>query len=226
MGRFHDKSFPGESAAYRGARDTLLEAEAALRAQTERVAALRRALPPGGAVTQDYVFARVPDGASARLSELFAPGRDTLVLYNFMYGPQAGAPCPLCASMLDSLDGAAPHLAQHLNLAVVARSGVERIAAAASARGWRHLPLLSSAGNSYNADYFGEDAQGNQWPMLNVFRRTSTGIHHCWGSELLYGPREPVQHSRHVDPIWPLWNVLDLTPDGRGKDWLPRLRYD
>lgn len=221
----HSPRFPGESAAYRGARDELLQAEAALRAQTERVAALRRALPPGGPVPRDYAFGRVPDGSAVRFSQLFAPGRDTLVVYSFMYGPGAGAPCPLCTSMLDSLDGAAVHLSPRVNLAVVARTSAERIAAAAAARGWRHLPLLSSADNAYNPDYLAEDAQGNQWPMLNVFRRTPAGIHHTWGSELLHGPREPDQHSRHVDPIWPLWNVLDLTPDGRGTDWLPKLRY-
>ena len=61
--------------------------------------------------------------------------------------------------------------------------------------------------------------------MLNVFRRTEQGLIHTWGSELLYAPRQAGLHSRHVDLIWPLWNVLDMTPAGRGTDWLPRLQY-
>lgn len=225
MGTIHDKAFPGESAAYRAARDTLLAAEAALRKQIEEVAALRRALPPGGAVPCDYRFQAAPGGAPVQMSELFAPGRDTLVLYSYMYGPQAEAPCPLCTSMLDSLDGAAPHLSEHLNLAVVARAPVHRLQAVATQRGWRHLRLLSSGENTYQPDYLGEDAAGNQWPMLNVFRRTERGLIHTWGSELLYAPRQAGLHSRHVDLIWPLWNVLDMTPAGRGTDWLPRLQY-
>lgn len=225
MGSMHDKSFPGESAAYRAARDTLLAAEAALRKQIEEVAALRRALPPGGAVPCDYRFQAAPDGTPVLMSELFEPGRDTLVLYSYMYGPQAPTPCPLCTSMLDSLDGAAPHVAQHVNLAVVARASADKLQAVAAQRGWRHLRLVSSCQNSYQPDYLGEDETGNQRPMLNVFRRTERGLIHTWGSELLYAPRQAGLHSRHVDLIWPLWTVLDLTPAGRGTDWLPRLQY-
>ncbi|WP_448507591.1 DUF899 family protein [Immundisolibacter sp.] len=225
MGSLHDKTFPGESAAYRAARDTLLAAEAALRQQIEAVAALRRALPPGGAVPRDYPFLTVPNGAPVLMSGLFAPGTDTLVVYSYMYSPQATAPCPLCTSMLDSLDGAVPHLGQHVNLAVVARAPVEKLDAVARQRGWRHLRLLSAAQNTYQPDYLAEDDAGNQWPMLNVFRKTAAGVLHTWGSELLYVARPPGLHSRHVDLIWPLWNVLDVTPAGRSADWLPRLHY-
>lgn len=223
MGSLHDKTFPGESAAYRAARDTLLAAEAALRQQIKAVAALRRALPPGGAVPGDYPFLTVPDGAPVLMSGLFAPGTDTLVVYSYMYGPQATAPCPLCTSMLDSLDGAAPHLGQHLNLAVVARAPVENLDAVARQRDWRHLRLLSAAHNTYQPDYLAEDDAGNQWPMLNVFRKTAAGVFHTWGSELLYVARPPGLHSRHVDLIRPLWSVLNVTPTSRGAVCLPRL---
>lgn len=225
MGSLHDKAYPGESVAYRTARDTLLAAEAALRQQLEAVAALRRALPPGGAVPVDYRFLAVPDGTPVAMSELFAPGKDTLVAYSYMYAPQATAPCPLCTSMLDSLDGAAPHLDQHVNLAVVARAPVDKLDAVVRQRGWRNLRLLSAFENTYQPDYLAEDDAGNQWPMLNVFRRTEAGVFHTWGSELLYVARPAGLHSRHVDLIWPLWNVLDVTPAGRGADWLPRLHY-
>jgi predicted dithiol-disulfide oxidoreductase (DUF899 family) len=216
--------FPGESAAYRTARDRLLEAEAELRRQTEAVSAMRRALPPGGPVPQDYVFDE--DGGEVRLSDLFGH-HDTLVVYSFMF-PRAlddDAPCPSCTSILDSLDGAARHLTQRIAVAVVAKSPAPRIRAYAQERGWRHLRLLSSAGNDYNRDYQAQTPDGAQTPILNVFTRSDGQLRHFWGSELLHAPREPGQDPRHVDFIWPIWSVLDLTPEGRGTDWSPSREY-
>ena len=214
--------FPGESSEYRAARDRLLEAEIDLRRRTEAVAAMRRELPPGGAV-EDYVF-EGEDGP-VRLSELFG-GHGTLVVYSFMYGPAVERACPSCTSILDSLDGAAPHLEQRLGLAVVARSPLERIQAHARDRGWRHLRLLSSAENDYNPDYLAEAPDGSQLPMLNVFTRAGGEVRHFWGTELLHTPFDAGQGPRHVDFIWPIWNVLDTTPEGRGTDWEPRLEYE
>jgi predicted dithiol-disulfide oxidoreductase (DUF899 family) len=228
----HDKHFPNESPAYRQARNQLLRAETALRRQVEAVAALRRALPLGGEVPEDYRFEEGPADLrepgpvrTVRLSELFTRG-DTVVLYSFMYAPSAAQPCPMCTSMLDSLDGSAPHILQRTNLAVVAKSPIERVRAFGLARGWRNLRLLSSHANSYNRDYFGEGADGAQWPALNVFVRRGGKILHSYCTELLFVPADPGQNGRHVDLLWPLWNVLDLTPEGRGSDWYPRLRYD
>jgi predicted dithiol-disulfide oxidoreductase (DUF899 family) len=226
----HEHRFPNESPAYREARDQLLEAEIDLRRNIERVAALRRRLPPGGEIAEDYVFeeGRI-DGEETRrtrLSELFEPGGDTLVLYSFMYGPEMERPCPSCTSILDGLDGTAPHVRQRVGLAAVAKSPIDRIRAFARERGWRNHRLLSSAGNTYNRDYYGEDENGDQWPSLNVFVRRDGRIHHSWHSELIFMPGEPGQDPRHVDMIWPLWSLLDLTPEGRGTDWNPRLEYE
>ena len=224
-------TFPGESAEYRAARDRLLEQEAEMRRAIEAVAAARRALPPGGVVAEDYVFQGPgPDGAptDVRLSELFAPGRDTLVIYSFMFprGPNEDAPCPSCTQFLDSFDGVVEHAAQRVNVAVVAKAALPRILAHAQDRGWRRMRLLSSAGNSYNGDYHGETPDGSQQlPMLNVFRRDGDTIRHFWGSELLYAPTEPGQDQRHVGSLEPLWNLFDFAPEGRGTDWYPSLSY-
>lgn len=223
-------SFPNESTDYRVARNQLLQREIELRRMAEEVAAARRALPPGGIVAQDYAFQQAEPGGTpteVRLSELFVRGKDTLVIYNFMF-PSAlddDGPCPHCTSILDALDGAAQHITQRVNFAVVAKAPVSRLLAHAHQRGWRGLRLLSSAGNTYNRDYFGEDAQGAQMPMLNVFRREGEVIRHFWGSELLYASAGPGQEARHVDPIIPLWNLFDFTPEGRGTDWMPELSY-
>src|SRR2546423_14271141 len=82
--------FPGESEEYRRERNRLLEAEVALRRAIEEVAAQRRRLPPGGVVPDDYEFEDAVDGASVRFSELFAAGKDTLVVYSFMFPRYSG----------------------------------------------------------------------------------------------------------------------------------------
>jgi predicted dithiol-disulfide oxidoreductase (DUF899 family) len=237
--------FPGESEDYRRARNRLVEAEGELRRAIEQVAAQRRALPPGGIVPDDYRFEQASDGSVVLFSELFDADKDTLVIYSFMFprysgdtrsGPAEGetarlplteTPCPSCTSILDSLDGAASHLAQRLNLAVIAKTDPDRIRTFAHDRGWRHLRLLSSRNNSYNRDYRAETAAGEQMPMLNVFVRDGERFRHTWASELMYAPRDEGMEGRHVDSIWPIWNVLDVTPDGRGTaSSFPALRYD
>jgi predicted dithiol-disulfide oxidoreductase (DUF899 family) len=228
----HSFRFPNESSAYRQSRDALLRAEIELRRNVEQVAALRRQLPLGGEIPEDYIF---DEGAAdlgdtqtvgaVRLSQLFAGGKDTLALYSFMFGPKAKAACPMCSCMLDSLNGNAHHAAQRINLAVVVKSPLERLRAFARERGWNRLRFLSSATNNYNRDYFGEDADGGQQPSLNVFARRDGKIHHFWSSEMVMTPSDPGQNQRHVDMIWPLWNLLDCTPEGRGADWFPSLSY-
>jgi predicted dithiol-disulfide oxidoreductase (DUF899 family) len=230
----HSIRFPGESAEYRAARDELLRDEIALRRHTEAVAAKRRALPLGGPLKENYQFhgadpARGDDlGASRplRLSELFRPGLDTLIIYSYMFGPQMKMPCSSCTSILDGLDGEAPHIRQRVNFAVVAKSPLRRIREFALGRGWRNLSLYSSEGTTYNQDYQGENAKGDQMPALNVFVRTGDGIRHAYATELLFAPNDPGQDGRHVDSVWPLWNMFDYAPDGRGATWNPKLTYD
>ena len=220
--------WPNESDEYRSARDELLQAEIELRRQEESVAAKRRSLPPGGEVREDYVF----DGADGpvRLSELFADGKDTLFLYNFMFitdhhGDPLGSGCPSCTSIIDAIDGTALHLTQQINFAAVARVPVERFLAHGKSRGWRNARLLSSANNTYNADYNAESPDGSQLPISTVFTRRDGVIRHFWSCELLGAPTDPDQHPRHVDYMWPLWSMLDRTPGGRGAGWEPRLEY-
>jgi predicted dithiol-disulfide oxidoreductase (DUF899 family) len=198
-------------------------------------------------VKLDYVFQGAgPDGAPTdiRLSELFEPGKDSLVIYSFMFprdpgddtpGPPGGetarlplaeGPCPSCTALLDQLDGAAEHASQNLNFAVVAKAPLPRVLTFARERGWRRLRLLSSAENSYNADYFAETPNGVQRPMLTVFHRDGEEIRHFWSSELLYAPMDADQEPRHVGTLEPLWNLFDLIPEGRPADWVEQFSYD
>jgi predicted dithiol-disulfide oxidoreductase (DUF899 family) len=214
-------TFPNETKQYRTARKKLLAAELALRKQIEKTAAMRRKLPAGGEVPQDYVF--TSERGTIRLSQLFERG-NTLVAYSFMYGPNMKQACPMCTSFLDGLNGNAQHIAQRTDLVVIAKSPIERILEYARGRGWNNLRLLSSAGNTYNRDYHGENDKGQQ-PMMNVFVKKGGKLRHFYGSEVLYAPEEKGQNARHNDLMWPLWNVLDLTPEGRGTDWYPKLNY-
>jgi predicted dithiol-disulfide oxidoreductase (DUF899 family) len=217
----HTVRFPGEDAAYRAARDKLLESEIALRRQLEAVAAQRRALPPGGLVPEDYVF----DGehGPVKLSELFGE-HDVLLLYGFMLGPKMEGACPSCTSIIDALDGEMRHVRRMASIAIVARSPLARLQAHARDRGWRDTQLLSSANNSFHRDYHAEDGEGRQRPILNVFQRKGGEIRHTWASELAFTPGDPGQDPRHVDLIWPLWSLLDVSPEGRG-EFHPKLEY-
>ena len=140
--------------------------------------------------------------------------------------PLTETPCPSCTSILDGLDGAAPHLAERVNLAVVAKSDPDRIGTFARERGWRNLRLLSSRHNTYNRDYHAETPEGKQLPLLNVFVREDGDIRHFWASELLFAKGPEGQETRHADLIWPIWHVLDMTPAGRGDEPnFPGLNY-
>jgi predicted dithiol-disulfide oxidoreductase (DUF899 family) len=240
-------TFPGESPEYRAARDRLLEKEIELRRAIEAVAVARRELPPGGLVPEDYVFDGLgPAGTPAkiRLSELFAPGKDSLIVYQLMFprmpqdqrpATRRGAtaelqredgPCPSCTALLDQLDGAVEHVeAAGVNFVVIAKAPLDRLLTFARERGWRKLRFLSAAGNSFKRDYRAETPEGYQMPLAAVFHRGDDGIRHFWSSELSYGPADPGQDPRHNGLLEPLWNLLDLTPEGRPR-WREQLDYD
>lgn len=241
-GDFPRMAFPNESAEYREARNALLDAEIALRRQTEAVAAMRRALPPGGEVPEDFVFERIDAHQRPEkvpLSELFGEFPSILV-YSYMFGPERDVPCAGCTHLLDCLDGAARHVPQRAPLYVVAASPIARLAAWAHARGWDHLQLLSTAGNGYNDRYYGNTAAltpemralrgykpDENWdePMLNVFTRDGGTIRHFWGSELVFAPEDPGQHHRGLDFTDAVWGLLDTIPEGRGADFFPKVDY-
>ena len=210
-------TYPNESAEYRKARNELLEAEMALRAQVEKVAEQRRQLPPGGLLKEDYLFQELIGGqiTDVRFSDLFGDKR-VLFLYSFMYGPDMKQACSSCTSLGDGFDGQAQHLAQQISFAMIAKHPIDVFHEHANTRGWRHIRLLSSTNTSYNADYHGEVDSGRQMTNANVFVKDGGEIRHFWGAELVFAPTIEGGESRHVDMLWPLWNILDMTPEGRG----------
>jgi predicted dithiol-disulfide oxidoreductase (DUF899 family) len=213
-------TLPNESAEYRAARNTLLAEEIELRRHIERVAALRRALPPGGEVPADYEF-ESPAGP-VRLSDLFA-GHQTLLIYSYMFGPQRERACPVCTSMLSAWDGSAHSVQQRASLAVVARSPLARLLAFKQERGWQHLRLYSDLTGDYTRAYV--SAEDADVPALNVFTRRDGVIRHFWSVEMGPVTADPGQDPRGAPDIDPLWTIFDFIPEGRGVDWYPKLDY-
>ncbi len=211
---------PNESAEYRRARRQLLVDEIELRRQMERVAEQRRSLPAGGEVTRDYRFV-AEDGTEVGLVELFAE-HDTLVVYSYMFGPAHETPCPMCTSFMGGLDHKIADIRQRVGVAFTARSPIERLVEAKSARGWSQLPVYSDTEGAYTEDYVAPgDADA---PAYNVFSRRD-GVRHFWSEEVGEQMADPGQDPRGAVEMDPLWLLLDTIPPGRGGDWHPRLTY-
>lgn len=189
----------------------------------ERVAAQRRALPPGGEVRGDYRF-QTEDGPSD-FAGLFGD-KDTLGVYSYMFGPQRARPCPMCTNLLDSWDGNAIDIAQKLSLVIVARSPIEKLVAWKRERGWKHLRLASDLNEAYSRDYFALLPDGSEDGIFSIFTRRDGTLRHFWSNEMTGSTADPGQDQRGaVVTNAPLWNMLDATPEGRGDDWYPSLNY-
>jgi predicted dithiol-disulfide oxidoreductase (DUF899 family) len=214
--------FPNESSEYRAARTALLAEEIELRRHLERVAAQRRALPPGGEVIGDYQFRG--ENGPIDFAGLFGD-KDTLAVYSFMFGPQRNRPCPMCTALLGPLAANAQDIEQRIALAVVARSPMERLVAFKKERGWQGLRLFTDVNDDYSKAYFGLLPDGSEIPAFNVFTRCDGVIRHFWSGEMTGDSADPGQDPRGAPDLTPLWNVLDMTPDGRGTDWYPKLDY-
>lgn len=220
-GTYRQTNLPNESAEYLARREELRKAEIELRNLRERVAELRRALPPGATIT-DYEFLEGPtslnDGdepvRKTRLSELFTAPDRSLIIYHLMFGKKQATPCPMCTAWIDGFNGVAHHLAQNVDLAIVAAADLSTLRTHARNRGWDKLRLLSAGESTFKYDLGSEDRDGNQDSTISVFTRDRDGtLRHFYSVH----PRlaEDID-ERGIDEYTPIWNILDLTPEGRG----------
>jgi len=228
-GTYRQTNLTNESKEYLAKREELRQAEIELMRQRERVAELRRALPPG-ATLQDYEFLEGPTSLdegdeplrTVRLSELFTGPDRSLVVYQFMYGKKQSTACPMCTAWIDCFNGIAHHLAQNVDLAIVAAADPITLRAYARNRGWSRLRLLSAAESTFKYDLGSEDREGHQDSTVSVFTRDADGTlrHfysvHPWLADDI--------KERGIDELNPIWNVMDLTPQGRGA-WYASLDY-
>ena len=204
--------YPNESKKYREARDKLLKEEQKLVDQVKAVAQMRRKLPIGGELKEDYTFEWATDGkvgGNVKFSELFGD-KDTLILYSYMYGPNWGEHCcPTCTSIIDGFDRAWYQVSRSgAAFVAIAKASPEQIHAWAKRRGWTQIPLVSSIHSPYPLDYKCQDPKDDdmQWSMMHVFKRQNGKIYHFWGCELT---------ANHIDTVWSYWNLMDMTPQGR-----------
>ncbi len=211
---------PNESPDYRRARQALLVEEIELRRHIERVAAQRRALPPGGEVTKSYVFES--EAGPVALADLFA-GKQTLIVYSYMFGPQREQPCPMCTSFMGTWEGKLADIEQRAAFVFVARAPLPRLLAAARARGWTRHKILSDPSGDYTRAYV--SAEDADVPGYTVFTKSGGTIRHFWSAEMGMDTADPGQGPRGAPDIDPLWTILDTVPEGRGTDWYPSLKY-
>jgi predicted dithiol-disulfide oxidoreductase (DUF899 family) len=212
--------FPNESSEYRSARNALLAEEIELRRHMERVASQRRALPAGGEIPEDFEL--FSETGPIRFSSLFG-GKDTLMVYSMMYGPQRNSPCPMCTSFLNAWNGTAVNLRQRAAIAVTARSPIERLREYKTQRGFGNLPFFSDTSGEYTRTYV--SAEDDDIPGLSVFSRRNGSIYHFYSGEMSGEMSDPGQDPRGAPDADPLWTMLDWTPEGRGIDWYPKLDY-
>ena len=200
---------PNESQKYRDARDALLKEEQALVDKLKAVAARRRQLPLGGELKEDYVFQWANDGKvgqKVKFSELFED-KNSLLVYSFMFGPGWDKPCPSCTSLVDGFDRSAYQVTRHAAFVAVAKAQPKRINEWPAERGWTQIALLSGFESPFQADYKCQGENDDmQWPVMLSFTKRDGKIFHFWSTEL---------PSNHVDTVWPYWNLMDFTPEGR-----------
>jgi predicted dithiol-disulfide oxidoreductase (DUF899 family) len=222
MAQQASRPFPNESPEYRAARTKLLAAEIELRRHVQRVAQMRRALPPGGEAA-DYRFLDA-QGKELRLADLFGP-HDTLFTYYWMYGPERERPCPMCTSFVGSLDVPAPDIEQRIAVAILSRSPVSRQLEFARERGWRNLDFYQTVGDDFARDYRALHDDGSEWAVVAVWKRDGDKVRLFWAAEGGPETADPGFDPHLAPDPTPLWNILDMTPGGRGTDWYPRLEY-
>lgn len=223
LARGLDIRFPGASEEYRAARETLLAEEIRFRRHMTRLAEQRRALPPGPVIEKDYRF-RTENGEEVGLADLF-DGKDTLVTYFWMYGPQRERPCPMCTNWLGAVNGNGADIQQRAALKILGRSSVERQLAFAAERGWRDLDFVQTVGDDYANDLGLLTPEGAEYPALVVFRKDGDKVRLFWASQMTFDMADPGQDPRDAPDIASLWLILDLTPEGRPADWYPKLSY-
>ncbi len=216
------------SANYQKQRGALLKAELSLLDQIEAVARMRRELPLVR-VAKEYAFREGPPDLAinspssfftTKLGDLFAPGKDTLIIDHLMFGAKEEVACPMCSMWADGYNAVAHHVGNKTNFVLVAKAPLAKLRDWARAHNWHNLRLVSSYDNSFNRDFGFEEKNGDQNPGISVFRRQGDDIYHFYSQSAM-----PVSgRNRGIDLYSPVWNLFDTLPEGR-EEWYPQHFY-
>ncbi len=131
----------------------------------------------------------------------------------------------MCTNLLGPLDANAADIEQRTALKVLGRSPVARQRAFAQERGWRALDFVQTVGDDYATDLGVLTPEGDEYPAIVVFRRDGDGVRLFWAAEISGEMADPGQDPRDAPELAPLWNILDITPEGRDPKWYPKLSY-
>jgi predicted dithiol-disulfide oxidoreductase (DUF899 family) len=212
-----------------GARQELIAREKAHTREDDELARGRRDLP-WVRVEKEYVF-QTADGRRT-LAELF-DGRSQLVIYNFMFGPDYEAGCPVCSSIADSFNGVLAHLqARDVTMVCVSRAPLEKLLAYRDRMGWI-FNWASSHESDFNVDFqnsrtkeqirewLGDEAPPvpsrfasqcgtdlfsylSEAPGLSVFSLSDQDVYLTYSTT-----------ARGLEPMMVYYGILDLVPRGR-----------
>jgi predicted dithiol-disulfide oxidoreductase (DUF899 family) len=231
----------GTQAEYQAARDQLLAEEKELTRRSDDLARKRRELP-WVAVGKEYSFDTV-DG-SKTLVDLFA-GRSQLLVYHFMFGPPYDAGCPVCSSIVDSIDPNVVHLAaRDVSMLLVSRAPVEKLQAYKERMGWG-IEWVSAGDSDFNRDLGFTATTEELRPFLEgEVPRVVEQMAEASGTDVAgyvtEGPglsayalsdgtvyRTYVTTARGLEPAMAYYGLLDRTPMGRQEEdeqvhWLRR----
>lgn len=219
----------GTPEEYRAAREELLKREKELTRANDELAKLRRELP-WVPIEKDYSFDT--DEGLKTLAELF-DGRSQLMVYHFMFGPPYEAGCPVCSSIVDTLDPQVVHLkARDTTLLLASRAPLEKLLAYRERMGWG-IDWVSSGGSDFNRDLgflhteeelkpfleggipptveeyarsCGTDVAGyvSEGPGLSVYALSDGVVYRTY-----------VTTARGLEPAMAYYGLLDRTPTGR-----------
>lgn len=225
-------------AEWQAARDELLAREKELTRRSDELARERRELP-WVPIEKDYTFET--EAGTKTLAGLF-DGRSQLVVYNFMFGPEYEAGCPVCSSIADSFNGVVDHLAAYdVTMICISRASLEKLLGYRERMGW-NFNWASSAGSEFNFDFGrsqGEDAVSamlergvpdqvtvnadqsgtdpagylQEAPGLTVFALHDGVVHLTYSST-----------ARGLEPVMVYYGLLDRAPLGRNEGESAQLR--
>jgi predicted dithiol-disulfide oxidoreductase (DUF899 family) len=215
--------FPGASAEYLKAREALMAEEIEFRRHMGLLTEQRRALPPGPVIEKHYRF-KDANGAEISFLDLFGK-HDALVTYFWMFGPQRERPCPMCTNFLGAVNGNAADIKQRVGLKVLGRRPVSQQIAFAQERGWKNLDFVQTVGDDYARDIGALKNDGSEWAAIIVYKRDGNQVRLFWSAGMTPEMADPGEDPRQAPDVAALWSVLDMTPDGRGRDWYPKLSY-
>jgi predicted dithiol-disulfide oxidoreductase (DUF899 family) len=204
------------------ARKALLAKEKAFTKERDALSQERRRLP-WVKVDKTYVF-EGPVGKET-LADLFA-GRNQLLVYHFMFGPDWKEGCPSCSFWADNYNSTEVHLSHRdVSLVAISRAPLAKLDNYRKRMGWS-FKWMSSFGNDFNRDYHVSFTPEEQKTAVYNYKAVGFGSSEAPGvSVFSKGADDQIFHTyscyaRGLDMLNGAYHLLDLVPKGRDEQGL------